>query len=605
MNDQLKTLGNLPFHVAGRYPKTALIRRCQPDDITEISSREFFDRIRDLSLGLATLGVGREDRVALLSESRPEWMIADLAVLTSGAVSVPVYPDLPAAQVRYILADSVASAVFVSNEEQAEKVRSIWSDLPALLALIVIDPQPTLMAAVAANGKSELSLAEVLTRGHNRLMNEDGLGRLYRETAAAIDPYALATIIYTSGTTGEPKGVMLTHHNIVSNVLDVDTVLMVTDRDNALSFLPLSHALERTAVYLYLYKGVTINFSESLETIGRDLVRVRPSVMTGVPRVYEKLHARILEGVSGASAVRRGIFWWAMSVGLARARALLEGIQPPAIVRWQLGLADRLVFSKIRERTGGRLRFVVSGAAPLTQTVAKFLFAIGIPVVEGYGLTETAPVLTINPQNAPRLGTVGTNLPHVELRIAGDGEILARGPNLMQGYYRKERATAEVIKDGWLYTGDIGSLDADGYLRITDRKKDLIVTAGGKNVAPQLIEQNIKRHPLVAEVVLIGDRRPFISALLVPDFEVIGRHVPSVLDVNRDEIVQRADVVALYDAVIQDVNAKLARYEQVRKFVLLPAQFTVVGGELTPTLKVKRRVVGEKWKAVIEGLYQT
>ena len=605
MDDQIATLANLPFHVAGRYPKPALIRRCRPDDIEEISSRELFDRIRDLSLGLAALGVGRGDRVALLSESRPEWLITDFAVLTGGAVSVPVYPNLPAAQVRYILADSGASVVVVSDDEQATKVRSVWPELPALVALIVMDPPPTLTAPVVADGKSEMSLAEALTRGHERLMNEDGLGRVYKETAGAIDPDALATIIYTSGTTGEPKGVMLTHRNIVSNILDVDTVLRVTDSDGAFSFLPLSHALERTVVCLYLYKGVTISFAESLETIGRDLLRVRPSIMTGVPRVYEKLHARILDGVSQASAVRRGIFRWALGVGLARARATLGGPQPSAVVRWQLGLADRLVFSKIRARTGGRLRFVVSGAAPLTPTVTEFLFAIGIPVVEGYGLTETAPVLTVNPQDAPRLGTVGTKLPHVELDIAGDGEILARGPNLMQGYYRKERATAEVIKDGWFHTGDIGSLDADGYLRITDRKKELIVTAGGKNVAPQPIEQQIKRHPLVAEAMLVGDRRQFISALLVPDFDVLGAHVPSAPDADRGEIVQRPDVVALYDALIQAVNGELPRYEQVRKFALLPAEFSVAGGELTPTLKVKRRVVGAKWKAVIEGLYQT
>ena len=484
MSAAITTLAELPFHVSGRFPKNVLMRRCRADGCDEWSSREFFDQIRDLSLGLAAHGVAPGDRVALVSGSRPEWVIADLAALTAGAVTVPIYLNLPPAQVRYVLADSGARAVIASDEEQAAKVRAVRAEVPELRTLVVMDNK-----RAASDDGFERSLADACNKGHTRLMREDGRGREYKQAAVAIPADQLATIIYTSGTTGDPKGVMLTHSAIVANILDVDQMITVTDEDAALSFLPLSHALERTVMYFYLFKGLTVTFAESLETVARDLPRVAPTAMTAVPRVYEKLHARVLENVAQAHVLRRAIFSCAMGVGHARARAQLERRSPSLAVRFLGPLADRLVFSKIRERTGGRLRFVVSGAAPLPTNVAMFLFAVGIPVLEGYGLTETAPALTVNPDSAPRLGTVGRALPQVELRIAADGEILARGPNLMQGYYGKPEATAAAIKDGWFHTGDVGRLDDDGYLIITDRKKDLLVTAGGKNVAPQPIEQ--------------------------------------------------------------------------------------------------------------------
>jgi long-chain acyl-CoA synthetase len=598
VDDTITTLAQLPFHTTGRFPKDTLVRRVWADRFDDWSSRRYFDEIRHLSLGLVSLGVTPGDRVALMSESRPEWLIADAAILTAGAASVPIYPNLPAAQVRYILADSRARAVIVADEEQAAKVRVARADLPDLSAVVVVDRGDD-----TGVSDGEHSLAEMLGRGHDRLRHENGLGREYKEAAMAIRPDALATIIYTSGTTGDPKGVMLTHAAIVANLLGVDGMIDVTDEDVALSFLPLSHALERTVMYFYLYKGATVTFAESLDTIGRDLVRVSPTVMTGVPRVYEKLHARILAGVAQAPPARRAIFAWAIRVGLARAHAELTGQKPSLAARLQQPLADRLVFSKIRERTGGRLRFVVSGGAPLSTTVASFLFAVGIPVVEGYGLTETAPVLTVNPLKAPRLGTVGKALRQVELRIAADGEILARGPNLMTGYFGKPDATAEAIKDGWFHTGDIGRLDDDGYLLITDRKKELIVTAGGKNVAPQPIELWVKRHPLVAEAMLIGDRRQFISALVVPDFSALTSHLAEEPDTDRASLVARPDVAALYEKIVTDANYDLPRYEQIKKFALLPTEFTVATGELTPTLKVKRRVVSEKWADEIEALY--
>jgi long-chain acyl-CoA synthetase len=605
MDDELRTLAALPFHFVGRHPKPALLRRCRGDAVEELSTQEFFDRIRDFSLGLGALGVEPGDRVAILSDSRPEWLIADLAALTAGAVTAPIYPTLPEGQVRYILADSGARVVVVADETQAAKVRAVWDELPDLSALVLMDPAGEPKAAAgAASGREELSLAEATGRGHRRLMTEDGLGREYKERAAAVAPDQLATIIYTSGTTGEPKGVMLTHGNVASNVMDGGAVVRVHAEDDALSFLPLSHAFERAVVFLYLYHGVTVTFAESLDTIARDLGTVKPTVMTGVPRVYEKFHARVHEAVAGAPAVRRRLFHWAVGVGLRQARARLAGRSVGLSARLQLGLAERLVLSKIRGRLGGRLRFVVSGSAPLSTPIAEFFFAIGIPVVEGYGLTETSPTLTVNPLERPKLGTVGPAIRNVELRIADDGEVLARGPNVMQGYYGKPEATAEVMRDGWFCTGDIGSLDDDGYLTILDRKKELIVTAGGKNIAPNPIEAELKRSPLVAEAVLIGDRRPYVSALLVPDFAALAAHTGAGAAVaSREEIVERPDVVALFDEVVGRVNTGLARHEQIKRSALLPAEFGIATGELTPTLKVKRRVVAQRWSDVIERLY--
>ena len=596
----VRTVADLPFHVAGRFPKSVLLRRCVGDRFEDRSSRELFDEVRDLSLGLEDLGVRAGERVAILAESRPEWTVTDLAILTAGAVTVPVYPTLPASQAGYILADAGARVAVVEDDLQAAKVREERHRLPELETVIVMVP--------GADGvqSGERALAEVVDQGHRRLMSEDGIGRGYKERSQALDPDALATIIYTSGTTGHPKGVMLSHRNVVANIVDVDQVMAITDDDTALSFLPLSHAFERLVVYLYLYKGATVAFAEAIDTIGRDMQRVRPTVMTGVPRVYEKLRARIIGAIAAAPRVRQGLFAWAVGVGHAAASARLAGREPGLLTRAQEGAADRLVLSKIRARTGGRLRFVVSGSAPLSREVAEFLHAIGLPVLEGYGLTETAPVLTVTPFGAGRIGSVGPALPRVDLKIADDGEILARGPNVMVGYYQDPDATAAVIRDGWLYTGDIGQIDADGYLSITDRKKEIIVTAGGKNVAPQLIEGLLKRDPLVAEAVLVGDRRRFVSALLVPDFPTLDQRlaVDGLAPGAPAELVCRDDVQRIYQPIVDQANSELASYEHVKRFALLSAEFSVATGELTPTLKVKRRVVEERWKDTIEEIYE-
>jgi long-chain acyl-CoA synthetase len=595
----VSTIADLPFHVAGRFPKPLLIGRCQSDGVRGLSSKELLERIRDLSLGLVAMGVGPGDRVAILSESRPEWVMADLAVLAGGAVTVPIYPTLSAAQARYILQDSSATVVIASTRLQLEKVQEVRHQLPAIGAVILMD------GWTASDSPSVMSFDALAERGHSRLAAEWGAAREFREQARAVKPDQLATIIYTSGTTGEPKGVMLSHANLVANMIAGAEVLRVSQEDVALSFLPLSHSFERMVSYIYLFAGVTVVFAESFDTIARDLLVVRPTVLTGVPRVYEKLHARILEKGQAEEGLKASIFRWAVGAGTARGRAMLRGRSVGLFGGLQASLADRLVFAKIRDGLGGRIRYVVSGSAPLPTGTAEFFQGIGLPIIEGYGLTETAPILTVNPPRAPRVGTVGRALPGVELRIAQDGEILARGPNVMSGYYNKPEATADALKEGWFHTGDIGVVDEQGYLTITDRKKDLLVTSGGKKIAPQPIEATLKLSPLVAEAVLLGDRRKYAAVLLVPDFAALERRLKDLgrPPGPRAELVARADVVALYQEIVDALNRDLSQFERIKKIALLPAEFSIESGELTPTLKVKRKVIEERYRDRIEALY--
>jgi long-chain acyl-CoA synthetase len=450
-------------------------------------------------------------------------------------------------------------------------------------------------------------LTDVAARGRRRLISDAAAAPSFAEQSAAIARDALATIIYTSGTTGEPKGVMLTHGNILSNVEAAVTLLRVTEDDVALSFLPLSHAFERMVLYTYLYAGASVAFAESPETLARDLARVRPTLMTAVPRVFEKMHAKIRETMVQASPLRRALFDWAVDVGRRRSALVRGGRRVGTLLAVQDRVANSLVFRRLRQATGGRLRVIVSGSAPLPRTIADFFDAIGLTITEGYGLTEASPVLTVNPLDRPKFGTVGRALRGIELRIAGDGEILARGPNIMRGYYNNPQATRAVLEpDGWLHTGDIGTLDHEGYLTITDRKEDLILTSIGKQIAPQPIEDTLRHHPLVAEAVVLGERRKFVTALLVPDFSALERRLATMgrAGGTRDALVVRADVIALFQEAVDAVNATLAPFETIKRFALIPAEFTVAGGEMTPTLKVRRRVIEDRWRTVIENLYQ-
>jgi len=602
----VRTIADLPFHAMGRFQKPMAMGRVRGGEVQGISSKELFEQVRDLSLGLSALGMGPRDRIAIVSESRPEWLLTDLATVCAGAVTVPIYPTLSAAQARYILQDSGARIAVVSTRAQLQKIQEVRHQLPAIEAVILIDHDPE------EASPSVLSFADVMQRGHARMVAEWGTAREFRDATRQVQPGDLATIIYTSGTTGEPKGVMLTHAALVANMRAGADALDVHQEDVALSFLPLSHAFERMVGYIYLLRGVTVVFAESFDTIGRDAALVRPTVFTGVPRVYEKMHGRILEKGRSASPAKAALFRWAMNVAMARGRAMLAGRRPSPLLSLQAALADRLVFAKVRDGVGGRLRYLVSGSAPLGVSLAEFFHGVGLPIIEGYGLTETAPILTVNPPDAPRRGTVGKPLPEVELRIATDGEILARGPNLMTGYYNKPDATADVIKDGWFHTGDIGSIDADGYLSITDRKKDLLVTSGGKKIAPQPIENILKQSPLIAEAVVLGDRRKYAAVLIVPEFAALERRLrdlgrpPSPASgaaAERAQLVERPDVRALYQEIIDGINRELSQFERIKRIAILPREFSIENGELTPSLKVRRKIVEQKWAQTIEGLY--
>jgi long-chain acyl-CoA synthetase len=605
----VQTIADLPFVNMGRFPKPLMIGRCRDGEIDGLSTQELFQRIRELSLGLTSFGVRSGDRVAIMSESRPEWVMSDMAILVLGGVTVPVYPTLTAPQARYILTDCGAKLVIVSTRLQAEKIQEIRHLVPELEAVIVMDGQSDPRSSV-------FSFDDLAKRGHEQINAEWGTGKAYRDRAREVRPEQLATIIYTSGTTGEPKGVMLTHRNLVSNLYAARDVLDLSSDDVALSFLPLSHSFERMASFLYLFTGTTMVFAQNMETIGRDIGVVRPTMITAVPRVYEKMQTRITDKGQSGSPAKARIFNWAAAVGRRRARAVLRGQRVGPVTALQAKLADRLVFAKIRDGVGGRLRIAVSGSAPLPPNVLEFFTGIGLPIIEGYGLTETAPILTVNPPAALRLGSVGRPVRDVELRIAPDGEILARGANVMTGYYNKPDATAEVLdSDGWFHTGDIGVIDADGHLSITDRKKDLLVTSGGKKIAPQPIENTLKRSPIVSEAVLLGDRRNYAIALIVPDFAGLERRLkdlgrpPSIADgtdadAERRALIARDDVVGLYEELVNGINRDLSQFERIKRFALLPREFSIETGELTPTLKVKRRVVEEKWEDVIEALYR-
>ncbi|MGH7741461.1 MAG: AMP-dependent synthetase/ligase, partial [Candidatus Eiseniibacteriota bacterium] len=473
------------------------------------SAEQSLADVERLAMGLRDLGVKPGDHVALLAETRYEWAIADLAILGLGAVTVPLYPTLVAAPVQYILANAEAELAIVSSAAQLEKVRSVSGQLPKLGTLVTMD-------AVAPLRANERAWDAVLRRGAELLAREP---RSFRESAARVQPGDLATIIYTSGTTGEPKGAMLTHHNIASNVAACLQVIDLGPSDSALSFLPLCHIFERMAgLYAMLSAGATIAYAENLESVAANAAEVRPTILNGVPRFFEKVYARVMENAASQPPLRRMIFHWGLAGASAAARLRLAHQPVPFLTALHARIADRLVGARVRARVGGRLRFCVSGGAPLSPKILEFFFAVGIAVIEGYGLTETSPVICLNRRGREKPGSVGPPIPGVEVRIGEAGEIVTRGPNVMQGYYHNDAATRQAIVDGWFHTGDVGRLDTDGCLFITDRIKDLLVTAGGKKVAPQPIEARLKTSKWISEAVLLGDQRPFISCLLVPNF---------------------------------------------------------------------------------------
>ena len=593
----IRTVCDIFYHSVDTFRKAEHLKYKKDGTWRAISSEDLRTAVEEVSMGLRALGVEKGDKVAILSENRPEWAIADLATLAIGAADAPVYSTLTPAQVLYILNDSESKVVFVSNAAQAAKVAEVRSQAKRLLHVIRMDAAPI---------EGTLHFDEVRAKGREALARDKDA---VRKRAAEVKPEDLATLIYTSGTTGDPKGVMLTHSNLVSNVLGAAKVFPGFGPDDVcLSFLPLCHSFERTSGHNFmLFAGATIAYAESVEKVPENMAEVRPTVMGSVPRLYEKMYARVNEKVASDPPFRQKMFRWAIGVGREAFRHRVERTQPGALLKLKLAIADKLVFSKIKQRTGGRLRLFISGGAPLAREIAEFFGAAGLLICEGYGLTETSPVITCNRPDWIKPGTVGLPLEGIEVKIAPDGEILARGPNIMRGYFKKPEATAEAIdKDGWFHTGDIGVLDTDGFLAITDRKKDILVTSGGKNIAPQPIENTIKTNRYFAEVVMIGNNRNFPAALVVPNFEPLEKWAKEkgLAAGSREDLVRKPEVVAFYQKLVNDLTPDLAQFEKIKKITLIPREFTIEAGELTPTMKVKRRVVEAKYKDVIDRMYQ-
>ena len=556
-----------------------------------VSSDELLARARRIAAGLHAIGVQRGDRVALLSESRVEWTLTDAGSIFAGTIDVPIYATLTPPQVRYILNDSGACVLFLPNREKFLELKDALGECPEVKHIVFFEAD----GVTAADG---LTLDQLEAKG--REFEPDDI---LSQTA----PDDLATIIYTSGTTGEPKGVMLTHANLVSNLIDSSGHHDFGEHDTALSVLPLSHVFERQAMYMYLHQGMAVYFAESLQTIGPNMREVSPTVLVGVPRIFEKIYQRIQESAAERGKVSVVLLAWSVSVAREYAKLVLAHKPIPAELKFKHSIASKLVFSKWQRAFGGKMRLLVSGGAALPEDLSYIYLGAGIPIVQGYGLTETSPVITTSSIDDIRPGTVGKAIPNVEIRIAEDGEIEVRGPNVMRGYYNKPEETRAVFtSDGWFKTGDVGSLDEDGFLRITDRKKELFKTSGGKYIAPQPIEQAIKGSRFVNQVVLIGSERKFPAALIVPVWEQLESYckLKGIEVKSRSELCSHPRIIDLIQRQIDALTPNLAKYERIKKVALLENEFTIEGGELTPTLKVKRRVIDDKYRDVIEELYK-
>jgi long-chain acyl-CoA synthetase len=567
----------------------------------DASWQEVGREVRELALGFLALGRQPGARVAILSQSRAEWVRADFAGFTAGCCVIPIYPTYTADGVAYILADSESETIVVEDRAQLDKVLAIADRLPRLDSAVLMAG-----AAPAAVGR-----LRILDWAGLRALGREAEPRLGAELArriAAGRADDVASIVYTSGTTGHPKGVVQTHGNHLAALRAARQVTEVVEADVHLLFLPLAHVFARFEAFLGVALGLTTAFAESLEKVPENLREVSPHFICSVPRLFEKIYAKVLSGVEGGPAAKKRIFYWALGVGRKLSALQREGRAPSAALRLQHALAHKLVFHKLHAALGGRLRFCFSGGAPLPREIGEFFHALGILILEGYGLTETCPILTGNRLSRYRFGTVGVPFPGIELRIAEDGEIVARGPNIARGYYKRPEETAAVFRaEGWFHTGDIGELDADGFLRITDRKKDLIKTAGGVYVAPQAIENQLKADPLISQAMVYGDRRPYPVALITLNPEELGAFArrAGLGDKPMAELVANPAVIARVRALVDGVNGRLASYAQLKRFAVVPADFSQDGGELTPTLKIKRREVQAKYAGLIESLYQS
>ena len=590
----MEAIGGMLKSRVEKYRDRVMMKKKQEGQWKEISWNQFYEKVRNLGLAMISMGIQAGDRVAIFSTNSPEWQMIDMASLSIGAADVPLYPTITAPQAEYIFKDSGSRVVFVGSGDHMNRVLQVKGNLPDLMKVVTIDN-------TTSDNPDVITFNEMLKLGEEYADKGEFDRRL-----SAVLPDALCSIVYTSGTTGPPKGVMLTHNNFMSNVSTASDLIESHDDDVILSFLPLSHVLERmSGYYTAVYNGGTIAHAQSIDTLLEDIGDIKPHWMVSVPRLYEKVHAGVLANVEGEPPIKQKIFHWAVGVGGEVSKLITSHKPIPAGLKFKYNIANKLVFSKIYEKMGGRLRFFFSGGAPLAKEIAEFFHAMGITILEGYGLTETSPVLTVNRPEALRFGSVGQPIPEVEIKIAGDGEILAKGPNVMRGYFNKPEATAEVLVDGWFHTGDIGHMDEDNYLHITDRKKDLIVTAGGKNIAPQNIENQLKLDKYIEQVCVLGDKRKYLSALIVPNFEELEAWAKKegIAFKDRMDLVMNEKVNKLYRERIDGQLKEFDRHEGITQFTLLPQEMTEADGFLTPTLKVKRKEVSQAFANEINKMY--
>jgi long-chain acyl-CoA synthetase len=586
MKSQYFTLMD-PFlaHTAGALKDRVYLRHkyTHGEPYQDMTFGEFGAHAREVFAGFAKLGIKRGDRIAIISESRPEWLITEFAALALGAIWVPMFPTLTPPQIAFIVNDCGAKLLIVSNNLQFGKARKIVDECPALETIITLNDVTTV------GWSSDKKLLN-----YKNLTDRSEESSEFDSNVRKASPEDTVTIIYTSGTTGNPKGVMLSNRNMMANIEGaLAAIPTLTESDVALSFLPLCHAFEHIAMHFFFYRGMTVAFAESSETVANNMIEIHPTIMTAVPRFYERVFSRIMRMREKLPPAKQRLFDWALLIGAKNGRAF-EGKPIPLLAKVLKPIADLLVLKKIRARTGGRIRFFVSGAAALPAEVGRAFAAFGLPIIEGYGLTEAAPVLCANPYTHLKWGTVGLPLFNVEIKIASDGEILARGPNIMQGYYHQAEATHEMIdNDGWLHTGDVGEIDAEGFLKITDRKKHIFVSTGGKNIAPAPVESLLGESRFIDQIMLIGDKRPFCTALIVPDNTAMS-----------EAGIPKEDTRMAIEMELDRLQVVLAGYERVRRFAVLPEAFTIENGMMTPTLKIRRKVVEERYADEIESMYQ-
>lgn len=562
-----------------------------------ISSETIIERSQNIALGLNSIGLVKGDRAAILAPNSPQWTFADAGCQFSGVIDVPIYTTLAPDSVAYILNDSEAKLIFLENKASYEKLSAVLSQVPSLETIVFFDIS-------GVDVENAVSLAELELRG-SKLGSQDPA--LIHKLVSATSTSDIATLIYTSGTTGEPKGVMLTHGNIVSNVIGAAEKYKFAGRDVSLSVLPLSHIFERTGMYVYIMYGMAVHYAESIEKVPENLQEVKPTIFIGVPRIFEKVYERARIAAAQSNQLRERIFDWAIDVAKEYASTIESGLPVSMSLSAKHGVADKIVYQKFRDFFGGNLRFCITGGAALADEIYLIFTGAGIGIMQGYGLTETSPVISSNNPENMRVGTVGRPIRDVEIRIAADGEIETRGPGVMLGYYHKDEATKRAFTDdGWFRTGDIGEIDPDGYLKITDRKKELFKTSGGKYIAPSPIEQMIKASRFISQVVLVGNERKFPSALIVPNFEMLESYakLKGIELASPSEYCANEQILDLIERQVAKETEKLSQYEKVKKIALLDHELTVDGGELTPTLKVKRRVINEKYRSIIDALYK-